>query len=457
MTPSALFSKQTLVHCIELFLLIFFVLGSVVLINFIAYRNNQRVDLTPDKTFTLSLRTRQVLDSLADDVHATIFYDPREGRAYHELMQMFAWASDRFHYEFIDINRNPAKAEAFNISRKGAGIIEYMGKKEKVPNFEEHSIVNTLIKLIDPGTKTIRFVSGHGEKDMTSHEPELGGAMIRQALEEENYKVEDLLLMQHEHVPEDTSLLVIGGPKKDFLARELERVDAYLKNGGRVLFLCDPFPLPEIEAYMKQKGVLLARDFVIDQKSKLFALDHMTPIVIPDRDHAIARHMNDAVVFPVCRSVFPDPAAAAVQKTAIIANSSPDSWAERNTQSVYDKKAKFDKEKDVGGPVPVALVTEIAGSADVPGLLMVFGDSDFITNYYCSILGNRDFFLNAVNWFSEKDEGLAPRSRPAQAPMSILFLTENESRLVFWSSVVIEPLLILLAGLSVILWRRFKR
>ena len=84
-------------------------------------------------------------------------------------------------------------------------------------------------------------------------------------------------------------------------------------------------------------------------------------------------------------------------------------------------------------------------------------DSDFITNYYYTILGNRDFFLNAVNWLSEKDEGLASRGRSPQAPMSILFLTENESRLVFWSSVVIEPLIILLIGLSVIFWRRLKR
>ena len=45
------------------------------------------------------------------------------------------------------------------------------------------------------------------------------------------------------------------------------------------------------------------RTFVIDKKGKLFAMDHLSPIVIPDRSHAIAENMNDALVFPICRSV----------------------------------------------------------------------------------------------------------------------------------------------------------
>jgi len=457
MKAPSLLSKQNIMHCIELFLLISFVLGTVILINYIAFNNNKRFDFTPEKTFTLSSRTERILGSLEHDIHATIFYDQKEGRVYQELMQLFSWASKHFHYEFIDINRNPAKAEAFNISRKGAGVIEYMGKKEKVQHFAEGSIVSTILKLTDSSVKTIRFVTGHGERDITSHDPETGYAMIVRALKEENYKVEEIMLMQKKKVPEDTSILIISGPKKDFLKQELDMIDAYMKNNGRVILLCDPYPLPEVEKYMATVGVSLSRDFVIDKKSKLFALDHITPIVIPDKNHPIAENMNDAVVFPICRSVAPLKKEGSDQETVIIANSSPDSWAEKNTQSVYDEKAVFESKEDVIGPVPVALVTEISIMENKTGHLMVFGDSDFITNYYHTILGNRDFFLNAVNWFSEKSEGLATRTRSGQAPMSILFLTENESRLVFWSSVVIEPLIILLIGLSVIFWRRFKR
>jgi hypothetical protein len=39
----------------------------------------------------------------------------------------------------------------------------------------------------------------------------------------------------------------------------------------------------------------------------------------------------------------------------------------------------------------------------------------------------------------------------------MLFLTENESRLVLWSAVIIEPLLILAIGMGVVLRRRMRR
>ncbi len=450
-------SKQAVVYYIELFLLVAFVLGTVVLVNYIAFNNNKRFDFSPEKTFSLSSRTERILESLEHDVHATIFYDRKEGRTYQDLMQLFSWASKRFSYEFIDINKNPAKAEAFNISRKGAGILEYMGKKEKVLYFEESNIVSAIIKLTDSRVKTVRFVTGHGERNISGNDPETGYVRVVSDLREENYQVKEILLMQEQKIPDDTSILIISGPKKDFLKQELEMVDDYIKNNGRVILLCDPYPLPELAKYMETLGVKLSRDFVIDKKSKLFAMDHLTPIVIPDRSHPIAENMNDAIVFPISRSVASVQVEGLDQKTEIIAYSSPDSWAEQDTQSVYDEKAVFNKGVDINGPVPVALVSEITFEKDKTGHVIVFGDSDFITNYYYTILGNRDFFLNTVNWLSEKTESLASRPISPQAPMDLLFLTENQSRMIFWSAVVIEPLIILLIGLSVVFWRRFKR
>ncbi len=450
-------SKQAVIYYIELFLLVAFVLGTVVLVNYIAFNNNKRFDFSPEKTFSLSSRTERILDSLEHDIHAIIFYDRKEGRTYQELMQLFSWASDRFHYEFIDLNKNPAKAEAFNVTRKGAGILEYMGKKEKVLYFEESNIVSAIIKLTDSRVKIVRFVTGHGERSISGHDPETGYARIVSALREENYQVKEILLMQEQKIPDDTSILIISGPKKDFLKQELEMIDAYIKNNGRIILLCDPYPLPELEKYMGTLGVKLSRDFVVDNKSKLFSMDHLSPIIIPDRNHAIAENMNEAVVFPICRSVASVKVEGLDQKTEIIAYSSPDSWAEQNTQSVYDEKAVFNNGVDINGPVPVALVSEISFEEDKTGHLMVFGDSDFLTNYYYTILGNRDFFLNSINWLSEKTENLAAWPRSPQAPMDLLFLTENQSRMIFWSAVVIEPLIIFLIGLSVIFWRRFKR
>jgi len=34
-------------------------------------------------------------------------------------------------------------------------------------------------------------------------------------------------------------------------------IDDYMKNNGRVILLCDPYPLPEVEKYMATVGVSL--------------------------------------------------------------------------------------------------------------------------------------------------------------------------------------------------------
>jgi ABC-type uncharacterized transport system involved in gliding motility auxiliary subunit len=48
---------------------------------------------------------------------------------------------------------------------------------------------------------------------------------------------------------------------------------------------------------------------------------------------------------------------------------------------------------------PLLVTGEQANDAPKPETRMVvFGDSDFVTNGYLGIPGNRDLFLNAVNW-----------------------------------------------------------
>jgi ABC-type uncharacterized transport system involved in gliding motility auxiliary subunit len=72
-------------------------------------------------------------------------------------------------------------------------------------------------------------------------------------------------------------------------------------------------------------------------------------------------------------------------------------------------------------------------------------------------MGNKDFFQNTINWLADKRRLMAPRIRPAQAPVSTFFLTERESRLVFWSAVVAQPALVLCLGILVVVWRRVRR
>lgn len=446
--------RELMLHWIELALVITMFFGSVVLINYIVYRHNPRFDLTPERRYSLSELSRTVLRSLDDELHATVFYRRQDLRSIQETLELFARETPHFHFECIELEKNPARAQALGITGFGSGVVTYKGRREKVRHCDEENLLSAIIKLIEPGEKIVRFVQGHGEKEIGETDQKTSYSAVRQALEGENYRVQELMLVQSDGIPEDTLVLIIAGPQKDFLPREIDMIDAYLRRGGRVFMLLDPFPLPEIEGYLDRLGIGLARDFVIDLRSKLMNFDHLTPVIMPAKNHPIARYLNQAAVFPLCRSVVPKNQDIG----EVIAWSGPDSWAERDTKSVHEDRPRFDTADDLRGPVPVAVALTVSGGEGrAEGCLVVMGNSHFAANHYLNVLGNQDFFQNTVNWLAEKKTLMAPRVRQSRSQMSMFFLTENEGRLVFWSAVVAQPALVLLCGIGVVLWRRLRR
>jgi len=81
----------------------------------------------------------------------------------------------------------------------------------------------------------------------------------------------------------------------------------------------------------------------------------------------------------------------------------------------------------------------------------VFGDSDFAANGVLGIPGNRDLFLNAVNWLAQKETLIA--IRPREAEDRRVTLTADQQRRAFYLSVLVIPCLAFVAGL-VTWWRR---
>ncbi len=81
----------------------------------------------------------------------------------------------------------------------------------------------------------------------------------------------------------------------------------------------------------------------------------------------------------------------------------------------------------------------------------MFGDSDFASNRWLGISGNRDLFLNAVNWLAQQENMIS--IRPKDPEDRRITMTADQDRRIFWLTVFIIPGLILLAGVQT-WWRR---
>ena len=82
--------------------------------------------------------------------------------------------------------------------------------------------------------------------------------------------------------------------------------------------------------------------------------------------------------------------------------------------------------------------------------MAVIGDSDFAANSYLGIQGNKDLFVNTVNWLAQQENLIA--IRPKEASDRRVTLTAGQQSGIFWLALLLIPVAALGAG--VYTWSR---
>ena len=487
-------SRKSFLYSGNLLLIIVLVLAILVLLNYFLSRHNHRFDFTEAKLHSLSDQSIQVLKSLSKDVQIKGFFrDGNYSRSnLEDLLKNFSYYSKKIKYEFIDPDKNPGLVKAYGVTQDGTTILEVGGQESRITTSTEEGLINALIKATRESKKVIYFLEGHGEHSIEQTE-DIGISFAKDELQKLGYEAKKLALALSETFPKDCALLVIPGPQKDLLPNELETIQTYIYRGGRVFFMADPEVANGLVPYLSGFGVKLESDVVVDTISRLFGGDYFMPVITEYETHEITRNFRYATFFPYARSV-----EAAEQKPdgvaiSILGKTSSNSWSERELEK---KEVTFDKDKDKQGPISLAIVAtvqakpeekksetgEVSGEKTEPekpegqakeeenksepksaeaapasepkkeGRIAVFGDSDFASNRYISLSGNANFFLNAVNWLTEESDLISIQPRTS-SPRMVQF-TPSQGRLLFFVSVIILPLVILILGISVWLRRR---
>jgi len=430
------------------------VLAIVVMVNFLADRYHERLDLTAGQLHSLADLTVETLESLEAPVRAFGFMEAGENEALKSLLEQYASHSGHFEFEMIDPDRQPQRTLDYGVRAYNTLIVESGERQQKLTDLTEKDITNALLKVVWGQEQKIYFTVGHGEKGVGGSEQSY--SRLRDRLEEIAYAVEDsLLLARQGDVPDDCSVLVIGGSISAFLENEVSAVNRYLKTGGAVLLLTDPLLRTGLEQVLGEWGVVLGEDFVIDTSGigSLFGLDVTVPAAMSyDAEHAIvSKHRSGLMTFyELARSVRFEASGSASVSGSELVFTSDQSWAESDLTVLLpskggEREVSMDANVDTQGPVSLGVAIQ---ATDGGGRLVVFGDSDFATNQYFDVQGNGDLALNAVSWLAADEKLIS--IRPKDAGYSPISLTAADSDWIFWISVIIYPLVIAIAGLAVV-------
>ena len=451
------------------------VLAILAALNYLGSRHNKRWDLTAAKQFTLSDQTRKILTGLQKPVAVKVFAAPDEFGRFRDRLDEFQYASKQVTIEYIDAVKNPSRANQYQVQQLGTVVLEYDGRTERVTSDGEQDLTNGLIKVVQGRQHKVYFVQGHGERNNEAQDRD-GFATISQALTSENYSVEKLVLAQQKEVPADASVLVVPGPKTDFFPPELEMLKRYLARGGKVMFMIDPpdkaggTEVASLIALLKdQWSIEVGNNVVVDISGmgQLLGTGPEVPVAARYQPHAITERFNLITAYRLARSVAPVTGSTSGKFAQSLVETSAASWAETDVKTLNSsgKVARDLDQGDKAGPISLAAAVSTPAT-DVPApaegakpedtskpetRVVVFGDSDFASNAGLNIPGNRDLFMNSVNWLAQQENLISIRPRDPQDRR--ITLTRDQQTRISLLTVFGIPGLLLLAGIHT-LWRR---
>lgn len=463
------------------------VIGVLVALAYLSARFPLRIDMTEAKLYSLSEQTVTMLKRLENPVHIVFFHDPLM-RETVELYQLIARQTEKVTVEFYDPMTSPAQARMLGVQFAGTALMQSANRKLQVHGGSETDIANGILRVSRGATQIVCFLDGHGEADpfsLESHDhmegdpghshgigakvvvhERHGMAKARNALETMNYQIEKVALPRSPDALSHCGVLVVAGPKTALLPAEVAAIRAHLFGGGNALVMLDPFVRTGLEPVMREMGVVLEDNIVVDPASHFWA-DPSSPAVTNYNRHQVTRELP-LTFFPGARSLSPTPQRVAGISIIPLINSSKSSYGETSPD-----RAQFDKGRDLPGPNTLMVIANrrpvdaeeavlgrrkaAAGAAtDSSGQplaterrskVAVIGDSDFATNSFFHIMGNGNLFLNTVNYLAAQENLIGIEPRTYDIPR--VNLTNRQMKATFFLSLVLVPALLAVVGTAV--------
>ena len=436
------------------------ILGAV---NFLANRYNKSVDTTSNKRYTLSDQTANIAKALSQDLTISFWDRPDSFVGAKDLLDRYALLSPRIKVVYQDIDKNRTAAIAANIAARGAITVQTGNKTEQAKSLTEEEITGAMVRALKGGDRKVCFTSGYGDGDLAEVQPD-GYASVKELAEKNNYKTAVVPLIPVPTIPKDCTVLVVGGPKRDYLQPAVDALKSYVEGGGHAMVLLNP-PLKfgasvddnaALDALLASWGVKTNQDLVLDLSGvgQLFGMGPELPVVTEFEDHPVVRALKGmATAFPLTRSLSEGTSDKATVKPLLKTSGDAVATTDMKSPEVkVDQSKKGSRTLAVAGEINTAAAAQPGDQTASKGRFVVVGTSRWIANGFLSFNGNRDLFMNMVNWLSSDEDLIA--IRPKDPEDRRLNMNSSQVTLMFWTSVIGIPALMLMAGIGVWLRRR---
>ncbi|MBK6932493.1 MAG: gliding motility-associated ABC transporter substrate-binding protein GldG [Saprospirales bacterium] len=370
--------------------------GIILFVNILANSFYAHLDLTEEKRFTLTKPTRKLLEALDDRIYVQVLLEgsfpagfKRLQTATREMLDDFRSVTGYIDYQFED----PLQGSTEEIKARQKALLEdgiapvnlrvneqgessqqliypvavfHFGNREVAVNLLENQsptlmpdeVVNNSVSLLEykfanaikklqaQARPAILFTRGHGE--LAALQTTDLERSLHQFYDTDRITLDSVLRLE----PEKCALLIIAKPQGGFSERDKFKVDQFIMQGGKVLWLIDrlnadldslrragrfvpsDYPL-NLEDMLFKYGVRIQPDLVLDMESSKIPLQvgvvgnapqfqlfdwPYHPTVLPVGRHPVVKNL-DRVELKFCSSIDTIRTKTPVTKTALLQSS----------------------------------------------------------------------------------------------------------------------------------------
>jgi len=387
--------------------LIFFTLlaACLVLAAGVSERYSWDLDLSARRINSLSPSADRALDALAGRLELTALipdYPVQRAQMEHLLAPYLAHPSGP-RLGFVDPVREPDRARQLGATRHGELQLRSGTRKEviAVPNVQ--AIDMALNRLALEGERWIVSLKGHGE-DALDDTPAGLGRLVAQ-VEGLGYRFIAIDPRHVDRLPDNTAILLIAGPQRDYGGHTRALIEGYLEAGGPVLWLLGD-AMPSLVRDGLGVGVLPGT--VVDAAAARHGLDSPDNAIVNEYPAELLPHP------PQGHSVLQGSRGLVFEQGddwQLVARlqSSPLSWNE--TAGISGELKRNPELGEQAGPLSVGLALQRM-QAGRQQRAVVLGNHHSISNDQIGQAGNMALAVGLLRWLgSDAQLGGAPVAR----------------------------------------------
>jgi ABC-type uncharacterized transport system involved in gliding motility auxiliary subunit len=406
-----------------------------VVFNLMARQYYFRTDLSSTSDYSIAPQTINVVEGLESEIRITVFGQdgtPAFKKA-GDLLEGYRYLNKNITYSVIDLDRAPLRAKEYGVNKYDSIVVKGNKKTVVVQGINEETVTNGIIRATRETAKKIYFIKGHGEKDIRSSARN-GMSKAASGLRAIGYEVSDITLNASEAVPGDADLLIIAGPAERFSEEDVLRLDNYMTKGGKLSVLFDPGYDPS--AIINRAAIRMGGGMVADVSSNFGGKDPMVPLVSSYPETPVTGDFTLSTVYPGAAPLDVGGLESSYEYFTFV-STSPDSTIVKDGKTIGNRGEQ--------------VIAAAAGSRQGKDILMVFGDSDFVSNAFYDVAGNSNLFLNSINWALEEEDLIS--ITPGQEDFVPLYLTREQGTAILYAAVIGIPAFVFACGFAV-WWRR---